>query len=111
MQIEREHAAQVEHARALYHMAVQAAERELDMAIQEAGKTRDVRLTVARQEAHRAAEDASSPEVTVHCEFCDAELEAAPEALEVTCPDCQAVTLTPNGVSVAERAHLAAQSA
>lgn len=71
IQIEKDHLAQLDHARAMYYMAVQAAETELDEAIEKAGEIYEARLRQARHKAHRA-------------EWGSKDLEWAPESKIVT---------------------------
>lgn len=55
IQIEREYDEQLAHARAMYHMAVQRAESELDAALAAAECRRSVGLAAARQARQEAA--------------------------------------------------------
>ena len=68
IQIEREYDAQLSHARAMYHMAVQAAESELDAALAAAESRRSAALAERLSGQHRAtvaAELAGLPGVGV----------------------------------------------
>lgn len=56
IQIEKDHLAALDHARAMYYMAIQAAEVELDAAIAAADDIYEARLRQARHKAHSATQ-------------------------------------------------------
>lgn len=56
MQIERDWQGRIDHARAMYYMAVAAAEAELDGHLERADEIRTAELALVRHEAHKAAQ-------------------------------------------------------
>lgn len=56
LQIEKDHLAAIDHARAMYYMGLQVLERQLDQDLAKAAETYEARLRQARHEAHRAVE-------------------------------------------------------